>query len=103
MLAYNIATDMENTAQEILDERENKKENKSKKPKKVNKNIVIGIIKEELVEIAVLPDAKQQEEKLKTFIEEMSRKYTQPSTVKSPRKPKRVYSAKNRTNNRKSY
>ena len=103
MLAYNIATDMENTAQEILDERENKKENKSKKPKKVNKNIVIGIIKEELVEIAVLPDAKLQEEKLKTFIEEMSRKYTQPSTKKSPRKPKRVYSAKNRTNNRKSY
>jgi len=103
MLAYNIATDMENTAQKLLDERENKKENESKNPKKINKNIVIGIIKEELIEIAVLTDAKQQEKKLKTFIEEMSRKYTQTSTVKSPRKPKRVYSAKNRSNNRKSY
>jgi len=103
MLAYNIATDMESTAQKMLDEREAKKENKSKIPKKVNKNIVIGIIKEELVEIAVLPNAKQQEEKLKQFIEEMSRKYTQTSTVKSPRKPKRVYSTKNRSNNRRSF
>jgi hypothetical protein len=103
MLAYNIVTDMENSAQKLLDEKESESESENKIDKKVNKNIAIGIVKEELVEIAILPDEGQQREKLKIFIEEMSRQYTQTSTVKSPRKTKRVYSTKNRSNNRRSF
>jgi hypothetical protein len=86
-----------------LTKEKKKKENKSTIPKKINKNIAIGIIKEELVDIATLKDHTQQKKKLKIYIEEISKQYTQSSTKKSKRKKKRVYSAKNRSNNRRSY
>ena len=105
MLAYNIITDMENSAQKLLDERERKNNNeRAKNPrKKINKNTAIGIFKEEIVEITRLPDENQQRKKLKIFIEEISRQYTQKSTKKSPRKPKKAYPTKNRSNNRRSF
>ncbi|KZX16414.1 IS4 family transposase [Methanobrevibacter curvatus] len=103
ILAYNIVNDLENTAQKILNQKtQNTKDPKPKK-KKINKNIALGIIKEELIKITRLTEENTQKEKLIELIQEISKTYTQTSTTKSPRKPKRAYSTKNRTNNRKSF
>jgi hypothetical protein len=103
ILAYNIVNDLENSAQKIFNEkRKNKKKNSNKK-KKINKNIALGIVKEDLIEIARLRNEKNQIKKLTELIYEISEIWTQTTTIKSLRKPKKVYSAKNRSNNRKSF
>ena len=103
MLAYNIATDIENTAQKILDEKQKSMKETREINKKINKNMTIGIIKEDLIEIAIIKDEKLQIKALKNLINETARLYTQPSTKKPIRTKKRVYSAKNRSNNRRSF
>jgi hypothetical protein len=103
MLAYNITTDIENNAQKLFDKKQSPHNVTNDKKKKINKNIAIGIIKEDLIPIAKIPDENLQKTKLKELIEEISRYYTKTSTIKSQRNPKRVYSAKNRSNNRKSF
>jgi hypothetical protein len=103
MLSYNIVTDIENSAQKILDEKNKNNEPHLDKKKKINKNTVIGIVKEDLIEIATMKNDHVQKQLLTNLIEEISTYYTQTSTIKSPRKPKRIYSAKNRSNNRKSF
>ncbi|MCC7553800.1 MAG: IS4 family transposase [Methanobacteriaceae archaeon] len=103
ILAYNITTDVENTAQKILEK--NKQINPKNNPKKIkiNKNLTIGIIKSDILEIAIIKDKKLQKTTLKNLIYETAKLYTQTSTQKYERPPKKMYSAKNRSNNRRSF
>lgn len=103
ILAYNIATDMENTAQRKLDEKQKLNKETNEMNKKINKNLTIGIIKEDLMEIAIIKNAESQINMLKNLIDEISRLYTQPSTKKPERKEKRLYPANIRSNNSRSF
>jgi hypothetical protein len=103
MFTYNIVTDIENTAQKILDKKNKNKYKLRNKKFKINKNTAIGIIKDDLIEIAIIKDIKIQKQHLTSLILEISNHYTQKSTKKPPRKPKRVYFTKNRSNNRRSF
>jgi hypothetical protein len=103
MLAYNIVTDVENTAQNILNEKEDENPKKHKNKKLINKNLLIGIIKEDLIKIACIKNKKIRKKLLKELIEEASKLYTVTSTLEPKRTEKRVYFVKNRSNCRKSF
>ena len=103
ILAYNIATDIENTAQKKLEEKQKLNNEMNKINKKINKNLIIGIIKDDLIEISIIKEEEIQIKMLKNIIEEVSRLYTQPSTKKSKRREKKPYPAKIRSNNSRSF
>jgi len=103
ILAYNIATDVENTAQKKLDEKEKLNKELNEINKKINKNLTIGIIKEDLIEISIIKEGELQIKMLKDLIDETSRLYTQPSTKEAERKEKKLYPANIRSNNSRSF
>ena len=82
ILSYNIATYIKNTAQRIFDEKQKLQKEINKINRKINKNMIIGIIKEDLIEITIIEDDELQAKMLKDIINETTRLYTQPSTKK---------------------
>ncbi|MDR1818881.1 MAG: IS4 family transposase [Methanobrevibacter sp.] len=103
ILVYNIVNELKNIAQKIFNQNNYNTTNINNIKKKINFNIVLGIIKEDLIEIMILKSIKLQKKKLLELIEEISKEYTETSTKKQVRKPKSVYSAKFRSNNRNSF